>query len=47
MITAILIDVSYVAETLSGCETPGYACYGCPKASYCENAFFEESEDEG
>ena len=46
-IDIIYVDDRHVAETVSGCETPGYACFGCPKQDYCENAYegVEASEE--
>lgn len=38
MIDIVFVDDNHIAE-VSGCETPGYACFGCPKQDYCENAF--------
>lgn len=45
MIDIVYVGDNYVAETVSGCETPGYACYGCPKQDWCENAYDDQEED--
>jgi hypothetical protein len=40
------VDSNSIAESYSGCETPGYACFGCPRQDYCPNAYSEGEDDD-